>query len=229
MLNTFVSTALSVSLFLTPVSAGDIFVAGQAGQLVEQNRILASETMDLANRYPVVSVSEGFKENILIALSYFASAGQSEELSITGGAIPQGDTLQAQKLSILLNPGEVFAFHKKGILPEFKESKIVSQESDFTTNYGYKVVAGLGGNGVCHLASLINLVARKAGLEVVSPTNHNFAPIPGIEKEFGVSISTRNSPERQNLYVKNNLDKPVLFRFSLTGDRLQLAVVEGEN
>ena len=193
MLNTLITSVLSASLILTPVNGIVSPVADQTAQMVQQKVLLASESMDLGNRYPVESISEGFKENILIALGYLASKGVAFRGYEAG-----------EEFSLVLQPGEVFAFHKKGILPEFKESKIISQESDFTTNYGYKVVAGLGGNGVCHLASLIYKTALHAGLEVVAPTNHNFASIPGIEKEYGVSISTRNGPERQNLYIKNN-------------------------
>ena len=200
MINTILTTALSASLIFTPIPSGDLNVAGQAGQLVEAgHQVLSSEIMDLNNRYSVASISNGFKENILIALKYLG-------------------------LEIRLKPNEVFAFHDKGILPEFKESEIITQESDFTTNYGYKVVAGLGGNGVCHLASFMNWVASEAGLEVVAPTNHNFATIPGIDKKYGTSISTRNSPERQNLYIRNNFDFPVEFRFFLLGNNLILTV-----
>jgi len=200
MINTILTTALSASLIFTPIPSGDLNVAGQAGQLVEAgHQVLSSEIMDLNNRYSVASISNGFKENILIALKYLG-------------------------LEIRLKPNEVFAFHDKGILPEFKESKIITQESDFTTNYGYKVVAGLGGNGVCHLASFMNWVASEAGLEVVAPTNHNFATIPGIDKKYGTSISTRNSPERQNLYIRNNFDFPVEIRFFLLGNNLILTV-----
>lgn len=216
MINTITSALLSASILLTPastarqdslarlakrgepVNGGRALVAGQAGQMVENPIILSSAAMDLSYRYPVESVSEGFKENILVALGYIGN--------------------------FILQPGEVFAFHQKGILSEFKEDKIVSQDSDFTTYTGYKVVAGLGGNGVCHLASLMNLAAINAGLAATAPTNHNFAAISGIDKEYGISISTRNSPERQNLYIRNNFEFPVQFRFTLDGDLLTLSI-----
>jgi len=202
MLNTLISSALSASLIFTTISVGEVNVAGQAGQLVEQGQqVLASETIDLSDRYPVASVSEGFKENILIALGFLGT-------------------------NIKLEPGEVFAFHNKGILSEFKQDKIITQPSDFTTDTGYKIVAGLGGNGVCHLASLMNKVAHEAGLEVTSPTNHNFATIPGIEPEYGTSISTRNSPERQNLYIRNSFDFPVELRFTLVSEFLAFSVLD---
>lgn len=206
MLGIFIPAALSASLLLTPVSIGDVPMVGQmAGLIREEDIVLSLEMLDLSKRYPVTSVSNGFRENILIALDYFVF----------------------QDIVLELKPGEVFAFHKKGILPEFNESKIISQESDFTTNTGYKVVAGLGGNGVCHLASLINKAASKAGLEVTAPVNHNFAVIEGIEREYGTSISTRNSPERQNLYVRNNFDYPVKLEFSLENDLLSLKILRG--
>ena len=217
MLNTLITSALTASLLFTPATGsenlvGQALVAGpaeSAGELVANPRILALETLDLANRYPVESVSKGFKENILIALGYLAF---------------QDDVLE-DGFALTLNPGEVFAFHNKGILPEFKEDKIVTQESDFTTNTGYKVVAGLGGNGVCHLASLMNKVASEAGLEVIAPTNHNFAEIPGIDRKYGTSISTRNGPERQNLYIRNVYDFPVRLRFVQNGQLLALMVL----
>lgn len=214
MIETLIASALATSILLAPATgletlAGQALVAGQAlteqaGELVTNQKVLAQESLDLGDRYPVESISEGFKENILIAVGFLNSSN------------PGG---------LVLQPGEVFAFHNKGILPEFKENKIITQESDFTTNTGYKVVAGLGGNGVCHLASLMNKAANKAGLAVTAPTSHSFAKIPGIEPEYGTSISTRNSPERQNLYIKNTFDFPVKLEFGLDGDLLTLKVL----
>lgn len=202
MFNTLVSTALSASLLLTPVKGYSF---------------LAAESINLDNRYPVESVSKGFKENILIALGYLASQGE---------ALQQGEALR-DGFSLKLMPGDVFAFHNKGILPQYVSDKIITQESDFTTRTGYKVVAGLGGNGVCHLASLINWTASEAGLEVASPTSHNFAKIPGIDEIYGTSISTRNSPAKQNLYVRNTFDFPIRFKF-IVEDNLLVLVITSE-
>ena len=214
MLNTLIASVLSTSLLLTPATGVISPVAGLSAQIMENETILSSESMDLTSRYPVESIGTGFAENILIALSYFASEDE------------EGKEILPDSFSLVLRPEDVFAFHKKGVLSEFKDSKIVSQESDFTTNYGYKVVAGLGGNGVCHLASLINKAALKAGLEVVAPVNHNFASIPGIEKEYGVSISTRNAPDRQNLYIKNSFEYPVEMRFVVTDNVLTVEILQ---
>lgn len=202
MLNALITSALSASLLLTPVTGG-VPVAGQTGQLAQKYELMAAESIDLDNRYPVESVSKGFKENILIAVNYLNLDGR-------GGFV--------------LQPNEVFAFQEKGILPQFASDKIVTQDSDFTTRTGYKMVAGLGGNGVCHLASLMNWTSSEAGLEVVSPTFHDFAKIPGIDRIYGTSISTRNSPERQNLYIRNTFDFPVRFQFITEGNLLVLLI-----
>jgi len=208
MLNTLVSTALSTSLILTSLSEGNTPVAEQAARLVERNQVvLAQETLDLTNRHPVESINNGFKENILLALNYLNLDGNN---------------------GFILNPDEVFAFHKN-ILPEFRQYKIVTQESGFFTKDGYKYVGGLAGNGVCHLASLINWVATEASLEVTAPTNHNFAKIPGIEKKYGISIlflpDGGITSEKQNLYIRNSLPSTVKFQFSLFGDELQLTIL----
>lgn len=204
MLNTFVVTsALTASLLLTPANGANMNVAGGAAELVLNQKAISSVSMDLNNRYPVESVSKGFKENILIALGYFITDN------------PNG---------IVLNPGDVFAFHND-VLPEFKDKKIITQESNFGSNTGYKAIAGLYGNGVCHLASLMNEGARQAGLKVNSPTSHSFAKIPGIDAKFGTSISTRNAGKLQNLYITNDFDFPVQFKFNLDGDNLVFSIV----
>ena len=206
MTNLILSSILSASLLLARPGILNAPIAGMAGQLIEESHILASESLDLSRRAPVESVNEGFKENILIALEHLKR--------INNG-------------TLILQPGEVFAFHKN-ILPQFKGEKIIAQESGFGVKDGYKVVAGLPGNGVCHLASLMNKVARKAGLEVVSEVNHNFAGIPGIEREYGTSIyfmpgGGRNSAN-QNLYINNNKQFPVEFVFDLSDNQLQFAI-----
>lgn len=204
MTNLILSSILTASLLLSqPVLTP---VAGSAGQLVEKP-VLASGSLDLSNRHPVKSVNDGFKENILINVDYLEKAG--------GGAL-------------VLQPGEVFAFHKN-ILPQFKGEKIITQESGFTLKDGYQSVSGLPGNGVCHLASLMNQVASEAGLEVTAEVNHDFAPVPGIKKKYGTSIyflpDGGSNSQRQNLYIKNNKDYPVEFRFNLEGEKLVFSLL----
>lgn len=205
-MNFILSSLLTTSLLLAQPGVFSAPIAGVAGELVEKELILASSQLNLSDRYPVSSVNEGFKENILIAVDHLKK--------INGGVL-------------VLQPGEVFAFHEN-ILPRFQGEKIITQESGFGVKDGYKVVAGLPGNGVCHLASLMNKTARQAGLEVVAEANHDFAPIPGLEREYGTSIyfmpgGGRNSAN-QNLYIKNSKDFPVEFKFSLEGEELHLSI-----
>jgi hypothetical protein len=90
-------------------------------------------------------------------------------------------------------------------------------------------VGGLSGNGVCHLASLMNQVASEAELLVTAEVNHNFAKIPGIDEKYGTSIfflpNGGNSSERRNLYIKNNKNFPIEFKFELEGDLLSFKIV----
>jgi len=116
MFNTLITSALVASLLFS--QGGMTPVAGQTGQLVFEP-VLASETLDLSYRFSEPSVSEGFKQNILIAVGYLIKNG-----------------------NIVLQPGEVFAFHKN-ILPEFRNEKVITQESGFSVKDGYLYVGGL--------------------------------------------------------------------------------------
>lgn len=206
MSNIILTTVLTASLLLSQPGEATP-VAGQTGQLVVSQAVLASESLNLNERYPVSSVSDGFKENILLAVSFLEKAN--------GGVL-------------ILQPAEVFAFHKN-ILPQFQDEKIITQESGFGVKDGYKVIAGLPGNGVCHLASLMNKAAQEAGLSVTAEVNHNFAAIPGIEREYGTSIyfmpGGGNNSAAQNLYIQNNKDYAVEFKFSLEGEQLIFQIV----
>ncbi len=96
--------------------------------------------------------------------------------------------------------------------------------SEFLTTEGYKSVWGLGGNGVCHLASLMNWVASEAGLTVIAPNGHNFAPIPGVPKKYGTSI--RSQSQNQNLYIINSYDYSVSFSFEISNQKVLLKILE---
>lgn len=206
MANIFLSSILSASLLLT--RPAQMPVAGFSGQLIEPwVTVLASEILDLSQRYPVESVNEGFKENILVNLSYFKKINNGR---------------------LILRPNEVFTFHNQ-ILPEFKKEKIITQESTYSAKDGYKLVAGLYGNGVCHLASVMNWVATEAGLEVTALVNHDFAPVAGVDQKYGTSIkyspNIGGTAERQNLYIRNTKDYPVEFIFILEGENLRFSIL----
>ena len=77
---------------------------------------------------------------------------------------------------------------------------------------------------------LMYWVAKDAGLEAVSPVNHNFAVVPEVSREYGVSISFRPGETYrsalQNLYITNNKDNPVSFVFEFNGEDLKISVKE---
>lgn len=172
---------------------------------VAQDVELSSHEISLAERYPVKSVNEVFRYNILHTL----------ELMET----PQ----------FTLNPGETFAFHDD-VLPEYKDSLVKTTNAHFNAREGFKTDGYLYGDGVCHLASLIYWVAKDAGLDALAPVNHNFMPIPQISQEYGVSIYSnpysKGANSRQNLYITNNKEKPVEFKFEYKDDKLKLSVLE---
>lgn len=193
---------LSTVLINPPTSLGNVLVEKPVIRQVIQEK-----TLDLTIR------PEGFGENILIALHYLkGDYGPSTSLRIK----------EPFEVAMALLPGQVFAFHPN-VLPEFADPAITFN-SYFLTTEGYKSVFGLGGNGVCHLASLINWAALEAGLEVTALADHDFFPIPGIDKKWGVSIMS--SDKRQNLYVRNNLETPVIFYFEANSDSVSLKILK---
>jgi len=86
------------------------------------------------------------------------------------------------------------------------------------------------GDGVCHLASLMSWVAKDANLEVNTPTNHDFMSIPGIDRQYGTSIyfmpGSKDANAKQNLYIKNTLTNPILFKFIVDDSKLEAKVFE---
>jgi len=75
---------------------------------------------------------------------------------------------------------------------------------------------------------MMNMVATNAGLKVVAPTNHDFANIPDVPREYGTAIyympGEDGTSSMQNLYVTNTFDKPVTFVFTHRGNSLDIAV-----
>jgi vancomycin resistance protein YoaR len=110
------------------------------------------------------------------------------------------------------------------VLPQFTGKVTQTMNAHFMWDEGFKSDGWLTGDGVCHLASLIYRAAKDAGLETLAPTNHNFADIPEVPKEYGVSIFARNP--QQNLYITNTFDKPVQFAFTYDGTNLTVKVID---
>jgi len=184
-------------------------------------RLLAQASLDLSHRWPQAEINQGFTDNILLSLHYLKDSADKNSQDVDWEKVRQDF-----EISFELAPGEIFAFHKN-VLPEYKGKNLKTMGSEFVTNQGYKYIGGLGGNGVCHLASLMNWVASEAGLQVEAPTRHNFATIAGVPKEYWTSIRYQENggnSQNQNLYIVNNFDFPVEFRFEKKGQELSLKI-----
>jgi hypothetical protein len=209
---------LSIYFALFP---GGISVANST--LLQNESVLATHEISLENRYPVVSVSNVFKDNILLNMAYLDGRVDSAQ------DIDWTKLEQSFKSEFTLQPNQTFAYHD-ALLPQYEGKVTVTTQAHFNSQDGFKSDGYLYGDGVCHLASLINWAAKDAGLEVVAPTNHNFANIPDIPKEYGVAIYYSPGNEavgaRENLYITNNKDKPVSFVFEYKNGTLSVTVTE---
>jgi len=184
-------------------------------QQVSQGQLLAQHSMSLADRYPIPSVNSVFKDNILLTLAYMSGAVKN------ASGINWNNVRKPSTYTMTLQPREVFAFHD-AVLPEFAGKKIITTNAHFDASEGFEYDGDLYGDGVCHFATLINWVARDAGLEVIAPTPHNFAKIPDIDPKYGTAIYAGAS--EQNLYVENTFDKPVRLVFTYANDTMTVAI-----
>ena len=205
-----------LSLVTTTFSSYSTVISPVAEKVVvekKQEEVLASQQLDLTNRYDSQFVNQVFKDNIVLALVYLkGEKSEKEEFEV----------------SFVLQPGEAFAFHEN-ILTEFKDEVIKTTESKFIASEGYRSSGFIVGDGVCHLASLINWVATEAGLEVTAKVNHDFRPIPGIPRQYGTSIrysQSGHNSQNQNLYIKNNFSFSVEFKFTVRKEKVELTIVK---
>jgi len=188
-----------------------------------QQKYLASEGISLEKRYENKYVNDVFKDNILLNVSYLSGKVTKKE-DINWKNI---DKPFSYKFTLL--PGKTFAFHAD-VLPKYKNTLVKTTNAHFNFDDGFKSDGYLMGDGVCHLASLIYWVAKSAGLDAYAPTNHNFAQIPEISKEYGVSIykmpGSYSANAMQNLYVTNNKENSVIFEFDYKDNELKLSIFE---
>ena len=190
---------------------------------IPKPNILSQKEIRLSNRQPVLSVNEVFKKNILLNLFYLDNRIRP------GQKVEWDEITKPFSISFKLNPGEVFAYHDD-VLPQYQTKVVKTTNAHFNATEGFLTDGYLYGDGVCHLASIIYWTAKEAGLDSVAPTNHNFASIPEVPKEYGVSIYNNprasGSNVRQNLYITNNLQNPVTFIFEYKNDNLKVIAVE---
>lgn len=190
---------------------------------LRENLSLGQRELSLANRHANSRVNEIFKNNILLNLAYLNGTVTSK------ADLDWNNVSQMKDFSFTLQPGETFAYHDH-VLAKYQDSLAITTKSHFSAAEGYLFSGFLYGDGVCHLASVINWAAQDAGLEVVRTKAHSIAKIPDVPDEYGVSIYTiagqKNSGVNNNLYISNNKTQPVEFRFSVVGETLIVEVVE---
>lgn len=202
---------------IIPIVASAILAFNQVITPIEPAQSLASHEISLKNRYPVASVSDIFQDNILLNLAYMRGLIQA------GDKIDWNEVTKPFNYEFRLAPNKTFAYHDD-VLPEYKDSLVKTTQAHFNAADGFKTDGYLYGDGVCHLASLMYWVAKDAGLDTKAPVNHDFASIPEINKQFGVSIYSNN--KQQNLYITNNTDKEITFHFEYSDDKLKLAILK---
>lgn len=194
-----------LSTTLVSIAAVSLFSLNGLNSLPAED-LIATRSISLENRHPNKFSNEVYKKNILLSLAY----------------MDNGQTFT-------LRPGEAFAFHED-VFPEYEGKIVKTTNAHFNAGEGFKSDGYLVGNGVCHLASLINWVATDAGLKTYVPAKHNFASIPEISREYGVSIYSypgrKAANAQRNLYITNSRQKPVTFRFNYQNGILGLSIFE---
>lgn len=189
----------------------------------KEGRVLSMREISLNNRQPDRFVNRVFKDNILLTLAYMDGEVAKRE------PIDWDEIKKPTIYEIRLNSNETFAFHED-VLPEYQNKVLKTTTAHFNYADGFLSSGYLYGDGVCHLASLIYWAAKDAGLATYAPTNHNFADIPEIPKEFGVSIyylpGNKYDNALQNLYLTNTRQNPIVMKFEHKSDSLKLSIVE---
>lgn len=213
------SFLVTISLLLTLSSANIPAIA------IPATHILGGMHFSLRDRYANTFVNDVFSDNILLTLAYMRGI-------VKDGTVNWDDVKRPFSYQFTLLPGQVFAFHDN-VLPQFEGKVVKTTNAHFGSQEGFKSDGWLVADGVCHIASLINEAANNAGLMVEAPTNHDFAPIPEIDKKYGTAIyfmpGEKGTNELQNLYVENNKEKPVTFNFVYNNDKLDVFVSENTN
>lgn len=186
-------------------------------------KVLSQVTYSLSNRYSNQDVNTVFSDNILLTLAYMS--GKIKE----GEQIPWNTVKSSGVKTLLLKPGQTFAFHDE-VLEKYKGKVDVTTNAHFNFSEGFRSDGWLVGDGVCHLASFMYVAATKAGLLSEAPTRHDFAPIPDVSLQQGVSIfyspNNPSSSTLQNLYITNNHSKTIAFVFAHAKDNLNIKVEE---
>lgn len=178
--------------------------------------VLATHSISLENRWDNQFVNDVFKDNILLAL-YYLDGQITDKSQIDWDKISN----QPFKADFTLKPTETFAFHEH-TLKKYESFLVKTTNANFIGQEGFRNSGHLIGDGVCHLASLMYWVAEDAGLETYNPSDHNFAVINEVPKEYGSGILSPNP--LGNLYITNPLEKPITYTFDFDGENLTVSV-----
>jgi len=187
----------------------------------KQNIVLSEKEFSLENRYAVKSVNEVMKKNILLNLAYLNG-------TVTKKAdIDWNQVTSPFHFEKTLEVGETFAYHTT-VRKEYTDKVAFTTKSNFNAADGYLSDGYLFGDGVCHIASLINWAALEAGLETVVPKDHrSVGPIPDVPDDYGVSIyKNGNIGANNNLYITNTKDRPVTIHFEYDGTDIKVYVTK---
>lgn len=215
----FIAFAIVLAVSVPAAKAEQISFAD-----ISREQILSSREISLTNRHRVASVGNVFKDNILLNLAYLSGKATNAK------PVDWQKVREPAIYEFTLKPGEVFAFHDN-VKPEYQGRVVKTTNAHFSEQEGFLFSGLYYGDGVCHFASLIYWAAKDAGLKTESPVDHDFAVIPEIPDEYGVSIfysfGSYETNMRQNLYIENAFDYPVTIRFQNAYDKLKVSVVKG--
>lgn len=187
----------------------------------KQNIVLSQKEFSLENRYSVKSVNEVMKKNILLNLAYL-NGTVTKKADIDWNKVTSPFHFQK-----ILGVGETFAYHTT-VRNEYADKVAFTTNSNFNASDGYLSDGYLFGDGVCHIASLINWAALEAGLETIVPKDHrSVGPIPDVPDDYGVSIyKNGNVGANNNLYITNTKPVPVTLHFEYDGTDLKVYVTK---
>src|SRR6266403_4195384 len=103
--------------------------------------LLGERSMSLEDRYANQSVNDVFKDNILLTFAYLSG-------KVTNPShINWTDVRTASHYEVVLEPGEVFAFHDD-VLPVYTGKTVKSTHAHFNSQDGFKSDGYLVGDGV---------------------------------------------------------------------------------
>lgn len=213
--------------FATTIATVVIMAIASPSAMIKTNppaeRIIGEHQFSLEDRYAVKSVNEVFKKNILLNLAYLNQSVTNK------GEIDWEKIEKPTHYEFILKPGQTFAYHND-VLNQYEGRLVKTTNAHFGSQEGFISDGYLFGDGVCHLASLINWAAQDAALDIKVTKNHDFAVIPDVPKEYGVSIytnqSVKGSGANNNLYITNNKDHVVKFHFDYNGVDLKVYLTE---